>query len=1149
MTAQVRSVVVRLEAMVAKYIRDINRAGDATEKAFDRVHASTTKTREEFVATDRAAANLAQSTDKLNTTTKVTSPSQRQLATDVDRVSVAAVRGSSSIDQYSGRLRILSELVATLGPGLLPLGAGGLTAIAALAGLFGGATVGALGLVVAVQGVGDALKAVEKARLDPTVENLRAAEEAVDGLAPNAQKFVARFQEIRPTLKALRDAGAQQFFPGLTESLDSLDRLAPTLQKLLAASGRAGGDAIAAGAESLTTERWAPFLEFLTDEIPDAVEDATQLLGSLSHAGAELWMALDPTNDRFIDWLRDVTDGLDDWAGSAQGREDIRDFLGYVEETGPKVADFVVSSADAFTQLVQAAAPLSGPVLESVTALANIVADVADSDLGTPLLAGVAALTLYSRGLQVAVALQSKLYGTDANKRFQAQGAFGFTRGLAKDVKASTPSLREFGQVAAFMGQSSANASEKTLAARASVRSFAAQAARGAAPIAGLAIATTGLADGVGLSNTAGLALAGSFAGPVGAALGGAAGLFLDITSSSSSSAASIRDMQDAIDSVDIDAMNAAVDDFNTKFAKYLDGDDTFGDGVSFLMKSVLSGGGFSEEYNKGKDLIAARDKAVRDAAEAQAAYNSVVATGGRVAFEAKYGIDALVTSMQQQQAVARSALSNQFAWGQAVQDIRGLLKEGSRGFNEFTEAGQNNFHAISSAAEALNKMVEAGELTNSEYVDLRDQFVQFARQLGASRVEAEGFANQLLDFPDTLAPQIAVQFDKQQLIEAKAAFDSLPPEVRTTISADGIPQTEGAVDALVRKYKLSEKARRALITLKDMASPRIQQILAKLREVKDRRVTVTTTWQNIYAPPKNNPSRSSPGLGLLAPGALGKADGGTVPGQRSPYGDKTLILAAPGEEIITNRHGEADRFRADRAAGRIPAYADGGTVQGYAGGGTVLRSSGDREAEHVARGLRNMRQELAAATKVLAKETKQRSSLLDRRDTLRGGIRSGLDRGIWRPGDTDAWSSDGDPVAYLRRQIADIDKFDALTGRLKKKVGHGALEAILEEGNLADLQAYDSMSKADLAEYSRLYGVVQRKLTATSTRGADAVYAAPIQANTAKIGEVVREMKEIRKDMKVATKAANARAARNRAANRKGAAAAAGKKHRGYLS
>lgn len=56
-------------------------------------------------------------------------------------------------------------------------------------------------------------------------------------------------------------------------------------------------------------------------------------------------------------------------------------------------------------------------------------------------------------------------------------------------------------------------------------------------------------------------------------------------------------------------------------------------------------------------------------------------------------------------------------------------------------------------------------------------------------------------------------------------------------------------------------------------------------------------------------------------------AAGWTVAGQRQPYGDKVLAYLAPGEEVITNRNGEADRFRSDRAAGRIPAYAAGGSA------------------------------------------------------------------------------------------------------------------------------------------------------------------------------------------------------------------------------
>ena len=110
---------------------------------------------------------------------------------------------------------------------------------------------------------------------------------------------------------------------------------------------------------------------------------------------------------------------------------------------------------------------------------------------------------------------------------------------------------------------------------------------------------------------------------------------------------------------------------------------------------------------------------------------------------------------------------------------------------------------------------------------------------------------------------------------------------------------------------------------------------------------------------------------GMAADGHAG-ADGMTVPGQRHPYGDKTLIWAAPGEEVISNRHGEADQFRADRAAGRIPAYADGGTIPGYAGGGEV-RSLDDRLA------MAQTLQEIQQLRHDLARDGKQRLRGYDR--------------------------------------------------------------------------------------------------------------------------------------------------------------------------
>ncbi len=65
-------------------------------------------------------------------------------------------------------------------------------------------------------------------------------------------------------------------------------------------------------------------------------------------------------------------------------------------------------------------------------------------------------------------------------------------------------------------------------------------------------------------------------------------------------------------------------------------------------------------------------------------------------------------------------------------------------------------------------------------------------------------------------------------------------------------------------------------------------------------------------------------------------ADGATVVGApRQPYGDKVLYAVAPGEEIVSNRFGQADKHRDLLKAINdgvdirhlFPGYADGGTA------------------------------------------------------------------------------------------------------------------------------------------------------------------------------------------------------------------------------
>jgi len=176
----------------------------------------------------------------------------------------------------------------------------------------------------------------------------------------------------------------------------------------------------------------------------------------------------------------------------------------------------------------------------------------------------------------------------------------------------------------------------------------------------------------------------------------------------------------------------------------------------------------------------------------------------------------------------------------------------------------------------------------------------------------------------------------------------------------------------------------------------------------------------------------------------LGREDGGEVPGQRYPYGDRTLILAAPGEEIITNRNGEADQFRADRAAGRIPAYADGGTVAGVqalAAGGTV-RSIGNL-------GTAGLRRELSLSEKAVERERKQRDALRDKMTDLSSTIADKFTSDLFGG---NAWSN-ADPLSVARGDVTDARAYSRARAKVSKNIKGDALDMVLAEATTADLE------------------------------------------------------------------------------------------------
>jgi TP901 family phage tail tape measure protein len=167
-------------------------------------------------------------------------------------------------------------------------------------------------------------------------------------------------------------------------------------------------------------------------------------------------------------------------------------------------------------------------------------------------------------------------------------------------------------------------------------------------------------------------------------------------------------------------------------------------------------------------------------------------------------------------------------------------------------------------------------------------------------------------------------------------AFFKLPKQVRTKVLADTV-KSRFDVANLQRQYHLTPAQVRTLF--KATGVDTVRQAAAAARAALAS--IPKTVWVDIKG--RNHVNYGSAGAnGLKNPDGStgGGADGMTVPKSGRAYADRYHVMVADGEEIISNRYGQADQFRRDRATGRIPRYAAGGTVGTSAvSGGTGTRA------------------------------------------------------------------------------------------------------------------------------------------------------------------------------------------------------------------
>lgn len=668
------------------------------------------------------------------------------------RVSRDSDRASGSINQLTGRLRLLADVALILGPSLAPIGAVAVPALTGLASQAGFATVALGSLVVAAQGVGDALEAVNDAAMEPTAANLEKAEQAMAKLGPEAQAFVTRFQQLRPVLGDIRDAAAAGWFPGITEALDSLESAAPRIESLFNAIGEAGGNLIAEGAESLAGPEWAEFIAFVEDNAPQALDELGRTVGNLTKGLANMWMAFDPLNDDFSAWLLEQSRAFSEWSDGLAENQGFQEFVDYIRTNGPRVADALSAVGDAVVEIIEAISPLGGPSLKIIETFANAIGNIADSDLGTPILAGVTALVAYNRMLRITIALQKQMGITSAAATSGGLFAGGKGGGKAGLLK------------------------------------------RGAGPaalLAGITLASTDMGDSLLQTNKASLALLGTMGGPFGAAAGLAAGALLDMAAANDKVMASIASGNLEQAAKDLKAFKQEVDDdldpskkgFVEAFISGLPGGQllTDGGGIKNKLEGFLGQSDveeaeaaldFAQTLSGSVDMLKnyadAKKQSALASSEATAAdYGLTSATWelGNAMGLTNAEIAAGIAAIDARTSAALGAFDADTQWRNALNAATEAAKANNAGIRGNSEAALTNRARLSDLAKAWGNqrdtMDENGATLDelqAKYKVQRRSFIDTAIAMGVPRKAAIELANKLLAIPEKKAITLTAQ-------------------------------------------------------------------------------------------------------------------------------------------------------------------------------------------------------------------------------------------------------------------------------------------------------------------------------------------------------------------------------------------------------
>jgi phage-related protein len=202
---------------------------------------------------------------------------------------------------------------------------------------------------------------------------------ALAKLTPAARGTFNAFLSLRTAFKAWSESLQPAVMPLFTRALNGIKNALPGLTPFVLGAAKAIGilqDRASAGFKS---PWWKEFKADLAGAVVPAIVGLGSSFGRIFKGMAGIVQAFLPHMDSISATMQRITGRFANWGTSLKGSPQFERFLAYASKQGPILARALGDIGNAFYQIAKASAPLSGPVLAALGAVASAIASIAET--------------------------------------------------------------------------------------------------------------------------------------------------------------------------------------------------------------------------------------------------------------------------------------------------------------------------------------------------------------------------------------------------------------------------------------------------------------------------------------------------------------------------------------------------------------------------------------------------------------------------------------------------------------------------------------------------------------------------------------------------------------------------------------------------